>query len=160
MAQVIEASPEALPWDRVDGASLDAVVLPGTLHRCVNPQTFLEAVRANAPKATVVASVDNLRNLWFARDIIKGTVRYGHQGVTALDHLRWYSIEEAMALLRAAGYTVREVEGIPDARKAALGAPPAGGTFDVALPELTVRGLNAGAFDELTAESWVVVATP
>jgi hypothetical protein len=155
-----ERDAERIRWSEVAGDSLDAIVLPGTLHRCLQPQAFLQSMRANAGNATVVAAVDNIRNLWLARDLVKGTLRYGHRGPLALDHLRWFSIEEAMALFRSAGYTVRRVEGISDPRRASLGTPPAEGTFDLALPELVVRGLNAAAYDELTAEAWIVVATP
>jgi hypothetical protein len=155
-----EAAPEAVRWDATVGAELDAIVLPGTLHRCVRPLTFLESLRAGAPRATVVANVDNLRNLWLARDIVKGTLHYGHDGPLAVDHLHWFTIEELIAVFRDAGYTVRRAEGIPDARKATLNIPPDGGVFDITLPEFVLRGVTAATLDVLTAEAWIVVATP
>jgi O-antigen biosynthesis protein len=160
---VLERTPESIEWPLAEavGEPIDTVILPGTLHRCINPWRFLERLRnAVAPNAQIVASVANARNFWTLAELSRPSAQHSHTGPLALERLRWFNQQQAFDVFRDAGFGDVRIDGVIDPRSNGVTIPPDGTAFTVELPELSFKGLTAAGFNEQRMLHYLVVASP
>jgi 2-polyprenyl-3-methyl-5-hydroxy-6-metoxy-1,4-benzoquinol methylase/glycosyltransferase involved in cell wall biosynthesis len=104
----------------------DALVLGDVLEHLQDPWKLLrEAHQWMAPNSTCIVCIPNVGHWSVVQQLLKGRFDYAEAGLLDKTHLRFFTLETAIEMLRQAGWTV--VEAIPR-------------TFQ---PEKTQEALNA-----------------
>jgi predicted TPR repeat methyltransferase len=154
-----------LPGDVQD--EYDVIVAADVLEHLRAPEELLRALVSRlAPSGQLILSVPNISH-WYPRlRIGAGRFRYDRRGILDRDHLRFFTRDSAVEMVRAAGARVEDVlvTGTPVEvmRRSAAGAPTAS-------PDDAVSGIVAslGRLSAASARAWpslfayqvIVVAT-
>lgn len=95
---------EALDALDLEPASFDAVLFTDVLEHLPDPWSALQsAVRYLAPGGRVVISVPNFANYGVRLNVLRGRFRYQEFGVYDRTHLRFFTRETLIELVRSAG---------------------------------------------------------
>ncbi|HEX3832645.1 MAG TPA: class I SAM-dependent methyltransferase [Solirubrobacteraceae bacterium] len=109
--RVITADLETIDLGSQDLGTIDCVIAADVLEHLRDPWGLLRrAVAVLAPGGTAVVSLPNVR-YWetLATLALRGTWPRRDQGIFDRDHLRWFTLADARALLEQAGLSVTEV---------------------------------------------------
>jgi len=91
-----------------DGA--DCLVYGDVLEHLVDPWAVLARQRAwLKPDGQVAACLPNVQHWELLRDLLRGRWEYVDEGILDRTHLRFFTLESALAMFQAAGLTVFEV---------------------------------------------------
>jgi 2-polyprenyl-3-methyl-5-hydroxy-6-metoxy-1,4-benzoquinol methylase len=103
---------EALP--AIAPESVDLLLCLDVLEHLRDPWGALAALRALVrPGGTLIVSVPNVRHASVVWPLLRaGRFRYGGSGILDRTHLRFFTRESAVALVRDAGFDVRAVRGL------------------------------------------------
>jgi trans-aconitate methyltransferase len=164
--RVINASAETLDLAAAGVRDVDGVILADVLEHLRDPWHFLERLRGVlAPDATIVASIPNIANLWLLDELAAGRFTYTPDGLLDATHLRFFTRRSIAAMFDDAGYRIERWERVADGRvddatrRRVLGIMlPPRWAGRVAGRRVTVRGVDAAAYEDLRAIQFVVVA--
>ncbi|MEY2633883.1 MAG: hypothetical protein RIR00_2537, partial [Pseudomonadota bacterium] len=94
--------------------SVDAVILADVLEHMYNPWQVMEKLRPYlSPRAQVVISIPNVRNLALMDDLSRGYFRYERLGLLDITHIRFFTYKELLRFFHETGYhVVRNTFGI------------------------------------------------
>ncbi len=91
---------------RIDG-QFDVVLLADVLEHLAEPLQPLRNLRENLrPGGRLIASIPNVAHWSVRRALLAGRWDLADRGIMDRTHLRWYTRQTAMALLKSAGYRV------------------------------------------------------
>lgn len=151
---VLVIDPEQFGWSGLGDFGADLLVCNTLLGRLRDPRGVLEAIRsALAPGA----------NAWFGFDHAGHHTRLrallGDAPVAALVDGRHFSVDEATALVRAAGYSVEKVYRVYGPRPAGMKRPRARDNA-VSIGGVRLAGLTGEQVDRLFCIRFFIVARP
>ncbi len=90
--------------------SYDVIVCSHVLEHIANPSLLLRDIRkALAPGGTLIIAVPNVMHYMARIELLKGNFHSRDTGIWDNTHLKWYTFDSAAALLRTAGFQVRDV---------------------------------------------------
>jgi GT2 family glycosyltransferase/2-polyprenyl-3-methyl-5-hydroxy-6-metoxy-1,4-benzoquinol methylase len=140
--------------ERLPAGGFDCVICADVLEHLRDPERALRLLRrALAPGGRLLASIPNVRHASVLLPLlVDGRFTYRDEGILDRTHLRFFTLQEILALLGRAGFAVGAVAAIRSGAPAAL--EPAA--------ELVGRlGGDAGRFrEEATVIQYLVTAVP
>lgn len=139
----------------------DYIVAGDILEHLVNPWGALVKLRGLlAPEGRLVASIPNVRNLLLVASLaLEGRFQYAERGLLDITHLRFFTFDTILAMLRETGYSmeqyyftiskdlVRLFDGNKDLDK-----------VDIEVGRMRLAGLGKRDLMELCTEQYVVRA--
>jgi 2-polyprenyl-3-methyl-5-hydroxy-6-metoxy-1,4-benzoquinol methylase len=121
----------------------DFVILGDVLEHLVDPEGFLDLLRANLRRdrdVTVVVSTGNVAFMVVRAMLALGQFNYGPRGILDRTHTRLFTRKSLRAIFEQAGFQVLRQDGIPLPATAALGDDSRiGKTFEAANATLASR---------------------
>lgn len=112
--RVIQADMNLFDWSQHYAENyFDCMIFADVLEHLVQPwQTLQEAVKYLKSGGCVIVSVPNIRHISALNSIfVKGTFPRIGRGIFDHTHLRWFTRQDAIALLESSGLTNIEVSG-------------------------------------------------
>lgn len=161
----IETTEVMARLDRARGDRLfDVLIFGDVLEHLNDPWRILAELRTRvSPGGVCVACVPNVSNWRLIKEQLSGRWTYTDAGLLDRTHLRFFTRDSAVTMLRDAGWTVTDAsprvlwpEETAEAIKVltpaaeALGASPAKAAKDLAAFQWVVRGVNGPMPDRLT----------
>lgn len=142
------------------GEQFDHAFAADILEHLVNPWGFLVRLRAClAPRAWVLASIPNVRNLRLIAELLEGHWRYAERGLLDVTHLRFFTFEGVKSLFEETGYSVESVGVNLSASLVdlyTLNREQA--TLGLQLGRLRLDNVTSKELQELCAEQFLVLA--
>jgi 2-polyprenyl-3-methyl-5-hydroxy-6-metoxy-1,4-benzoquinol methylase len=103
---------EAL-WDELEGEYFDAILFGDVLEHLKDPlKTLREATTHLNPSGTVVISVPNIAHADVKVALIKGAFPYHEDGLLDRTHIRFFTKDSLLELVRDAGMAVVEISRV------------------------------------------------
>ncbi|SFM98531.1 Glycosyltransferase, GT2 family [Formivibrio citricus] len=105
-----------LELEGIAKGSVDVVILADVLEHMYNPWQVMTRLRPYlSPKAQVIVSIPNVRNLALMEDLARGNWRYDSWGLLDITHIRFFTYAEMVRFFQETGYRVaHNVWGIDD----------------------------------------------
>ncbi|MDA8108694.1 MAG: class I SAM-dependent methyltransferase [Betaproteobacteria bacterium] len=123
MDKVIVATFDTIDWaaQGLRAGDIDTVFLLDVLEHMYNPWRALESLRELvSPRAQLVISLPNVRNLFLLRDLMNGYWRYRDAGLLDSTHIRFFTEHEALRLIYQTGFRVERHEFTINAETASM----------------------------------------
>jgi len=132
----IEAPPEPLL------GRVDLLILNDVLEHLVDPFRCLQRLRPLlSGRGCVLASLPNIQNASLIDELASGRFPYAEAGILDISHLRFFTLGDAVAMFREAGFAVRAERRVADPRAKRLLRDLEGGV--VTTPHLSIRDVDA-----------------
>ncbi|MFI5395131.1 MAG: glycosyltransferase [Candidatus Binatia bacterium] len=107
--RVIEGTIEAVTQD-LPAAYFDTLIATDVFEHLGDPWGAVRALaRSLAPNATVIISLPNLQHHAVIRDLLRGRFTYVPAGILDQTHLRFFTRNSAVELVRRAGFTLERI---------------------------------------------------
>jgi 2-polyprenyl-3-methyl-5-hydroxy-6-metoxy-1,4-benzoquinol methylase len=98
-------------WDSVVGP-YDAVICTDVLEHLKNPEAVLSRIRPLlGEQGSLIVALPNIAHYTIRLALLRGHFDYTEFGILDSTHLRFFTRNSALRLLRGAGYEVREFKG-------------------------------------------------
>ena len=139
--------------------SIDALLLADVLEHLYDPWNFLVRIRPYlTPDAQVIASIPNIRNLFFLDALASGTFAYEPAGLLDVTHIRFFSRADIMQMFDETGYEVTWMASVRDGRIADMSTA----TFPVNLEttNLVIKAVTPEALAEYSTIQFYLRAHP
>jgi SAM-dependent methyltransferase len=110
--EVICANLNTFDWQTVADAQFDCIIFGDVLEHLIDPAACLAAARRKlAPGGCMVISLPNVRHVSsFLSIFVRGTFPRRDRGIFDRTHLRWFTIDDARALVAGAGLRVERID--------------------------------------------------
>ncbi|QDQ28911.1 glycosyltransferase [Chitinimonas arctica] len=151
-----------LALEGIEPGTLDAVIVADVLEHMYNPWQVLTALKPLlSPRAQIVSSIPNVRNIGLMEDLAQGYWRYDSWGLLDITHIRFFTYKEMLRFYHETGYhVVRSVPGI-DPRLANLyqlflNKVPC----DIDAGRMILKGVTADELAELCALQFYMLVEP
>lgn len=142
---------------------IDTVIAADVLEHLVNPWGLLVRLKRHlAPRAQILASIPNVRNLWLVnRLLMQGRFEYVERGLLDVTHLRFFTWAEIRALFEETGYAIEAQEAVilPQLSQVYAAHREKGAPL-IELGRLTLRDISPYELMELCAEQFLLRARP
>lgn len=139
--------------------SIDALLLADVLEHLSDPWDFLVRIRPLLTRnAQVIASIPNIRNLFFLEGLASGTFAYEPASLLDVTHIRFFSRADILRMFDETGYVVTEIGNVRDYRIADMSAE----TFPVNLEtaNLVIKAVTPEALAEYATIQFYIRAHP
>lgn len=142
-------------------AEFDTVIAADFLEHLVNPWGLLEGLKPwLAPRARVLASIPNVRNVTVAGQLLAGgRFDYAERGLLDITHLRFFTLAGIRGMFEQTGYRLEETRALllpalEEVYRAYQGRGPA----ELRLGRITLSGVDQQELTELCAAQFLVRA--
>ncbi len=163
--RVIHARIEDLDFDRegLGLAEFDTVIVADVLEHVVNPWELLVRLKPRlAPRAQVIASIPNVRNIWLVSQLlVGGRWEYTEHGLLDVTHLRFFTLEEIRRMFIETGYTIDtyQMSILPSLAEFYRGHEGKGAQM-LKLGRLTLTDVSADELAQICAEQFFLRCRP
>lgn len=159
-ARFVAISPDHFQSQAHTVSGVDLVILDDQLERMYDPWGFLVSLKAVLdPRAKVLASVPNARNITFLSEIIRGELHYVQGGQRDFGRLRFFTRKTIAELFEQTGYAISQMQRVYDAN-VRVPSVPANASFDLDAGAYALKGVTASDLDDLRTLEYLVDATP
>ncbi|HYE89313.1 MAG TPA: class I SAM-dependent methyltransferase [Vicinamibacterales bacterium] len=140
--------------------SFDCIIFADVLEHLVDPLPVLQRYATLlADDGTIVVSIPNVRHCQILNMLAEGHWTYQDFGIMDRTHLRFFTLREVQAMVRAAGLEIRNLSANMDpqfetARTAMADKP----LMDFTLGRVTIKGVTRDEITEMFAIQYLVAA--
>lgn len=139
--------------------SIDTLILADVLEHLYDPWGALLRLRPLLSEdAQVLVSLPNARNLWLLNHLASGRFPYAAEGLLDITHIRWFTREEMLKMLRETGYQVLRSGRTPTAGLENLTRPA--GCTTVETEKIVLKDVSDEEFEDLKALQIMLLAKP
>jgi GT2 family glycosyltransferase/2-polyprenyl-3-methyl-5-hydroxy-6-metoxy-1,4-benzoquinol methylase len=141
----------------LDGEPFDMILSLDVLEHLYNPWDTLAGLKDHLREGGyLVASIPNVQNVTVITDLIKGRWRYTDAGLLDATHLRFFTLDETLAMFAGAGLTVESVHHVlnPAIDAGSLGAKGNNLSYDV----LNIANLSKEEMLKFFSYQYIVLA--
>ena len=147
------------PAQGIAPGSIDTVILADVLEHLYDPWDALVRLRPLLTEdAQVLVSLPNVRNLWLLNELASGRFPYAAEGLLDITHIRWFTRDEMLRMLRETGYEVVRSGRTLSAGMENLTRPP--GTTTVETEKIALKNVSDEEFEDLKALQILFLARP
>jgi GT2 family glycosyltransferase/SAM-dependent methyltransferase/glycosyltransferase involved in cell wall biosynthesis len=139
--------------------SIDTLLLADVLEHLYDPWGALRRLRPLLTEdAQVLVSLPNARNLLLLNHLASGRFPYAAEGLLDITHIRWFTREEMVKMLRETGYQVLKSARTPTAGLQELTRPA--GCTTVETEKIVLKDVSDEEFEDLKALQIMHLARP
>ncbi|WP_137938077.1 glycosyltransferase [Chitinivorax sp. B] len=151
-----------LEREGITKGSLDGVIVADVLEHMYNPWKVMETLRPYlSPRAQVIASIPNVRNLALMNDLANGHWKYEALGLLDITHIRFFTYKEVERFFRETGYrVVRTTYGIDTRLKDVFEQHRDHCPTNLDTGKMLLRDVSQEELYELCSLQFYVVAVP